>query len=123
MERAPFGGRILTHLLFTRKASTRMQKRAPAAALILALFLMTSTGTVRADDPRETPLVKAIRARGPLWSTSTAKKPRLLAGRCRLRRHPQRARKINGMGPASSSMNAVTSSPITMWSTVSTRSG
>ena len=27
MERAPFGGRILTHLLFTRRASTRMQKR------------------------------------------------------------------------------------------------
>jgi hypothetical protein len=29
MERAPFGGRILTHLLFTHKASPRICRNVP----------------------------------------------------------------------------------------------
>ena len=94
-----FGGRILTHLLFTRKASTRMQKRAPAAALILALLLMTSTGTVRADNPRETPLVKAIRrARPAVVNIHSEKTAPYSPGDAAFGASPQRARKINGMG-------------------------
>jgi serine protease Do len=99
MERAPFGGRILTHLLLTRKASTRMQKRAPAACLIVTLLLVTFAATVRADESRETPLVKAIRRARPavvnIHSEKTAPynptDPAFSVG-------SQRGRKINGMG-------------------------
>jgi serine protease Do len=94
-----FGGRILTHLLFTRKASTRMQKRAPAASLILALFLMTFAAAVRADNARETPLVKAIRrARPAVVNIHSEKTVPYTPGDPTFGTTPTRGRKINGMG-------------------------
>ena len=117
MERAPFGGRILTHLLFTRKASTRMQKRAPAAALVLALLLVTFTGTVRADDSARNaageghPPRAARRGQYPQREDGA-----LLARRCRLqRRHHSAAARSTGWGPASSSTSGATSSPTITW--------
>ncbi len=99
MERAPFGGRILTHLLFTRRASYRMQKRAPAAALFVALFLATFSGTGRADDPRETPLVKAIRrARPAVVNIHSEKTAPYTPGDPAFATGTHRGRKINGMG-------------------------
>jgi serine protease Do len=99
MERAPFGGRILTHLLFTRKASTRMQKRAPAAALVLAFFLATFAATTRADNIRDTPLVKAIRrARPAVVNIHSEKTAPYTPGDPAFSVGSQRGRKINGMG-------------------------
>ncbi len=106
MERAPLGGRNLTHLLFTRKASTRMQKRAPADALFLALIVAAGTAWVlgasrallqRAENQRETPLVKAIRrARAAVVNIHSEKTtPVTDPAFATPGRH---GRKINGMG-------------------------
>jgi serine protease Do len=99
MERAPLRGRILTHLLFTRKASTRMQKCAPAATLVLALLLATHSGVVRADDARQSPLVKAIkRARPAVVNIHSEKTAPYSPTDAAFSAGNPRGRKINGMG-------------------------
>jgi serine protease Do len=101
MERAPFGGRILTPCCSLEEPPPpHMAKRLLAAPLCLALILATFSGTGWADDPRETPLVKAVkRARSVavnIHSEKTEKisystDPAYASG-------TRRGRKINGMG-------------------------
>jgi serine protease Do len=76
-----------------------MQKRAPAAALFLALHLAIFSGTGRADDARETPLVKAIRrARPAVVNIHSEKTAPYTPGDPAFTSGTHRGRKINGMG-------------------------
>ncbi len=97
--RLRYGGRILTHLLFTRKASTRMQKRAPAAALILALFLADlHRHSPRGQLPRD-PAGEGHPPCAARCGQHPQRKDRpYTPGDAAFGASPQRARKINGMG-------------------------
>jgi serine protease Do len=76
-----------------------MQKRAPAAILFLAFLLASFSGTGRADDPRDTPLVKAIRrARPAVVNIHSEKTAPYTPGDPAFTSATHRGRKINGMG-------------------------
>jgi serine protease Do len=76
-----------------------MQKRAPAAILFLAILLASFSGTGRADDPRDTPLVKAIRrARPAVVNIHSEKTAPYTPGDPAFTSATHRGRKINGMG-------------------------
>jgi serine protease Do len=99
MERAPLADGSLPTCCSLEEASTRMQKRAPAAAFILALLLATHSGVLRADDSRETPLVKAIRrARPAVVNIHSEKTAPYSPTDAAFSAGNPRGRKINGMG-------------------------
>jgi serine protease Do len=76
-----------------------MQKRAPAAILFLAFLLASFSGTGRADDARDTPLVKAIRrARPAVVNIHSEKTAPYTPGDPAFTSATHRGRKINGMG-------------------------
>jgi serine protease Do len=77
-----------------------MAKRSKAAALFLALILATCIRTGRADDPRETPLVKAVRrALAGAVNIHSEKTERITyTGDPSFNNPMHRGRKINGMG-------------------------
>jgi serine protease Do len=76
-----------------------MQKRAPAAALVLAFLLATHSRVHGADDARQTPLVKAIRrARPAVVNIHSEKTAPYSPTEAAFSSGTQRGRKINGMG-------------------------
>jgi serine protease Do len=76
-----------------------MQKRAPAAALVMAFLLATHSRVHGADDARQTPLVKAIRrARPAVVNIHSEKTAPYSPTDAAFSAGNPRGRKINGMG-------------------------
>ena len=99
MERTPFGGRILTHLFFTRKSVHPHAETCPCSRPRTGIPAGLSFRVHRADNPRETPLVKAIRrARPAVVNIHSEKTAPYYPADAAFGVSPQRARKINGMG-------------------------